>query len=749
MGADKHSKWIVAITAGTFLSIWCIRGDAADWPMFTIGGNREAVREGTVLVDDLNAMRKAWEFDHHMGVGKGLYPGTLRKAREMGIEPFYGGAASPIVADGTLYLTYFKPDGRVRAEPAPWRTMSEPESLLPPWFFSVTADDILIAVDASTGRIKWQAVEAGKGLNRLGHKRGHWCVSPAYANGRVFSMGTAGRLYAYDAKTGEKLWEELVRPSLDALRGEYIEKRKLCWEGKEGSSLVVADGVVVVPSRSLTGVDARTGSVRWRIDDAIQARNGTPTIWQCDGRAYLLANSEEGDLRLIDPRDGTVLWHIEGLGPDLGTLSSSGDILILNRGSRHGDGKRNYGLYGALRLSLDGPKKLWTLPDTERYQHWWKLDSGARRALAVRDGRAYLVIRRANKEIDPRALLVVVDPASGKILSEQDCHDAKGPMLMEDRLLLYHDQAHSDPVTVAWWTAEATPRRLSAQAALPHVAITAYEVPMEWPYVDGFFYCRALKGLVCYDLRKPAAAVEARQLHLRIPGPMAGRRSDLEVVLYERNGHLIHGGHRGAGELHAVDVSDLQWDGKRLSGTMNVDVESNRRHEAYDVRATLGEDGTLCGTIRTGVAAFKRPVGVSGEVQVVEHEANWMPDCTHVLRLDEAVCNADRSRQYLLLFLTVRDGTLARVEGFAPRTTKGRPVVDWEDLAIRDGRLCGEVVVRYRPDPWSVPLVEQGTSAAAVYHMDCPLASAGPAGRYHGRYGVKWSQAAALIGSLR
>ena len=64
----------------------------------------------------------------------------------------------------------------------------------------------LLAVEAKTGKIKWERIEKGQGHNRQGHKRGHWCVSPAYADGRVFSMGTAGLLYAYDAASGREMW---------------------------------------------------------------------------------------------------------------------------------------------------------------------------------------------------------------------------------------------------------------------------------------------------------------------------------------------------------------------------------------------------------------------------------------------------------------------------------------------------------------------------------------------------------------
>ena len=130
-----------------------------------------------------------------MGMGKGLYPGELGTARDHGIEPFYGGTATPIVADGTVFVTYFKPDGKTPAKREGWRTMSDKNlDLLPKWFFSVTASDILVAVDARTGKIKWEAVERGKGLNRLGHKRGHWGVAPAYLNeSALHRPGTAGR----------------------------------------------------------------------------------------------------------------------------------------------------------------------------------------------------------------------------------------------------------------------------------------------------------------------------------------------------------------------------------------------------------------------------------------------------------------------------------------------------------------------------------------------------------------------------
>jgi hypothetical protein len=124
-------------------------------------------------------------------------------------------------------------------------------------------------------------------------------------------------------------------------------------------------------------IDAASGEVRWRIDENIQSRHATPALWRHEGRDYILADTETGELRLIDPKDARVIWHVRRLGPELGTLTPTRDIVVLNVGSQDEDGKYKYGIYGALRLSLKGAEKLWTLPDTPRYQHWWKIDSRA------------------------------------------------------------------------------------------------------------------------------------------------------------------------------------------------------------------------------------------------------------------------------------------------------------------------------------------------------------------------------------
>ncbi len=731
---------IPALAIVVALGLRCEPPACADWPMFIGDGDRTPAKTGQALVAHLDDAPISWTLKHHTGVGKGLYPGHLRLSREHGIEPFYGGASSPIVADGMVYVTYFKPDGKVPAAVRPWRTVDDPRELLPPWFFSVTADDVLLAVDARTGRVRWENVERGKGLNRLGHKRGHWCVSPAYADGCVYSMGTAGWLYAYDARTGRKLWETLAEPGLQRLREEYLESKELCWKASEKSSLVVAGGAVVVPHEGLTAFDAKTGQQRWAINQRVLSGHATPAIWRNAGRDYLLAGDARGNLRLIDAQNGEILWVQDGLEEQLGTLNLTGDLVVLNAGSQSADNKKQNGLLGVYRLSAAGIRRLWTLPDEPPHRHSWTLDRGAERRVAMQDGNVYLITGvQANR-------LVVAEAESGRLLFDQLVPGAHAPYLMEDRLLLYHDRAHTDPVRASWWSLadKNRPVPLHGSTGFGPRTITGYEVPIQWPYVGGFLYARTLDGLVCCDLREPEATPGNQTLLATIPAAIAGSRVDLHATFTQRDGHLTHGGLRESRRLHAIDTSKAVWDGRRLSGGIGIDVDGYRRFDPLEIDAVADKNGRLTGTIRSTLDAFGSPIPRSGKITALPREPHWMPPCTHVLQLDKAAIQQGGREGRLLLYLTVQAGQLERVEAFANQTTQARPVLVTNELTLADGRLTGTIKVRFRADEWAQPLTQSGDSAAGEYTIDARLAASGEVGEYRGNYGVKWLQSVPL-----
>lgn len=492
--------------------------DAGGWPMYHQDGDYVAPETGLDLVDKAADMRLVFNGPMHMGAGKtstGGFKGShIKAAEKAGVDPFNGGTSSPIVADGVIYMSYFRPSGDV-VDSGRYK-----DKLM--GFRRVAADDMLTAIDAETGKLKWQAVEKGKGVSRGGRKRVHWGVSPAYADGVVYAMGSTGRLYAYDARSGKKKWESDIGPAHEKLEKEKAEalKQKKRYGGESWKvNNVVADDVLVTTDgwNGLMGFDTATGKRKWHAPKVI-SRWATPAIFRHDGREYLLVCADrEGTLRLLDPRTGQALWKKQ-VGGNVPTIVLSGDTAILN--VRNVD--RNAGIYGGLRISTTGAEVLWQLPDDSSFHHQWSgADNAATRWVAIRDDIAVLLIKPGDKKkyskYDIR--LLVLNPQTGAVyydrrVTDEGAPETKSkrirmPILMEDRLLLPTDQNHGNSGYGAYYykivrDEDGKFKTLDFAGVWPkkHYALSGYETPIEIPYVAGRLYFRSLQGIACYDLRK-------------------------------------------------------------------------------------------------------------------------------------------------------------------------------------------------------------------------------------------------------
>lgn len=354
--------WLLA--AFTFITV---EGGADDWPLYS-AHNRAPEPEGRALVDDLGRIRKVFETTElHAGVGKALYNKQRRLGEEMGIDVLPGGTSSPIVAEGTVFISFYRPSGdaRLAGEATTFRTLGSREDW-DPAIWCIAADDCLLAIDTETGKKRWLAAHEGKGLNRVTIKRNDWGPAPCYHDGKVFFLGTTARVYAHDARTGDLLWEAETpaHEELAAAKREALEKRE--WGPRHGlhTGSVVAGGILVVPTAAgggLTGIDLASGKALWTISDRkdeIQSELGTPRIWTRDGREYVLAINRRGTMSLIDPRCGAVIWRHPSGGSNHGTVPLEGDIVILNVEDKPEDIAKGATIWGAYRLSLEGPEGL-------------------------------------------------------------------------------------------------------------------------------------------------------------------------------------------------------------------------------------------------------------------------------------------------------------------------------------------------------------------------------------------------------
>jgi outer membrane protein assembly factor BamB len=178
-------------------------------------------------------------------------------------DTYPGTGPGLIVAEGKVFASSVRPNGSVwpenhvsiGAEVKDGKYTAERLEALKR-YSAYDADDLTVAIDLATGKTVWTAIEKGRGINRFSGKQNHSMATPAYHSGKVFSLGITGVLYAYDAATGRKLWEDatgILATQMVAVREKLIrEKNDMHGGSAMGISLVVADGVLIVPQYDTT-----------------------------------------------------------------------------------------------------------------------------------------------------------------------------------------------------------------------------------------------------------------------------------------------------------------------------------------------------------------------------------------------------------------------------------------------------------------------------------------------------------------
>lgn len=547
LGNDTLSRrdWLRLAALGTAAlalpnTVRAAGGDPAPaWPQANGPfGNFNPRQFGVKLVDDLKDAKQLWISEQNdLGFAKGSSSGYVNHLADATTHP--GTASGLIVAEGKVFASSFRPRGSNWPKDMPHFKADKVRALLEDPIkaeaiqrnAAVDADDLTVAIDLQTGKTVWKAVEEGKGINRYAGKRLQFHGTPVYYQGSIFSLGTMGRVYCYEAATGKKRWEDdqsvLVRHTT-ALKEKLAKARNdMADGGGMGASPVVAGGVLVVPEFDaahpdigLRGLDVRTGKTLWMVP-ACTSRFATPSVWTHRDKQYVLVATIKGELRLIDPKNGKVLWTVTGLEPVYYPLSPSETHVLVNVKSAFDTAKKkgqSWGRVAAYRLSPEKAERAWEVPDQPPFWFENHMDICAMRRVLIRDGRVYYFTQghtldpaRASfffhilKEDTGEVLYSSKEGEFGHATVENPSKSILGQFwLVEDRILSIPDAAHSDRSTLQWVMIDPNKvRRLGSRWKPPHSNTTAYEVFIELPYVDGLFLMRNWTGqVVCYDLRK-------------------------------------------------------------------------------------------------------------------------------------------------------------------------------------------------------------------------------------------------------
>jgi len=355
-------------------------------------------------------------------IGHVASSGSLQQAWRVSAGSGSGGrvVSPPIVADGRLYAmdaasTVSAFDASSGAQIWSVNLTPDTENAIDGFGGGLAAENGRLYVSSGFGFLA--ALDAGSGAEIWkGVMRAPSRSAPAIANGRVYAVTRENRIFAFDAETGEAVWDESGLEQTAGILG--------------GAGPAATDKVVVAPysSGELVAYLASSGRPIWEDDltgirgagglAAMTDVTGDPVI--ADGVVY--AASQAGRLVAIDLRDGDRLWtrSIGGTqapyvaGNAVFFVDDGGDLYALDR--QTGD--------TAWRVSLGGYRDP---TDREEPIVWaGPVAAGNRLLLTSSTGR-----------------LIAVDPTNGTILVEAALSDGSSlsPVVANGTIYVLTDDA--------------------------------------------------------------------------------------------------------------------------------------------------------------------------------------------------------------------------------------------------------------------------------------------------------------------
>jgi outer membrane protein assembly factor BamB len=562
----------------------------ADWPCWSGPSlSLAATPTGVKLVDDIKDARLAWRGEELVPQANG---NALNYSNLAVFDRTMGGGASPVIADGKVFISYYQPAGdeymttlsgnplqpvsgdkfvaaaAAKAGVAASPFMSEK--------FLVKADDVVVCMDAATGKTLWKTVFAGRSLNQPSHKGGAVNNTPCVGGGKVFAMNPAGTLRALDVATGKLVWE---RTGMSA-------DRVMAYSGARNMNTapVYIAETLIHPDHGSTlyGLDPRTGKDLWKLAGASGPLQ-VPSRWVHDGDEYVIS---QGDAKIlcIEPRTGKVAWELATGKPEGQMALVCGDVMVtlyrdLEAGQKEGVRDLSCRAY---RLSLEGAKVLWTIARPNIIH-----PGGCGAPPAVDARHVFLAGTNEGK---------LVEAATGKILGTTPLKGGiacQGHLILADgHALTHHDGSHGHNDFNLVRFGDAGPRLLGGAWSPPHPQTTSGDhfTPMVYPVVEGRLFLRGYDGVYCYDLRKTPGRLKA-EAALENGKRTEGGAIDRLVALCGDDDPSVR---RGAVELLTPRIAEVTADRKqtvfsalaRLAG----DPDAAVRAAAGEAIAGLGAE---------------------------------------------------------------------------------------------------------------------------------------------------------------
>ena len=353
-GSPEHIKAAVGKVDGRF-----IRANAAtgrDWPSYGLDyAETRHSRLAKITADNVKDLGLVWSYD---------------------LESTRGVEATPVVVDGVMYVT------------ASW--------------------SIVHAIDVRSGKRLWvfdPQVDRSKGY------RGCCDVANrgvAVWQGKVFVASYDGRLFALDAATGKKVWEQDT--IIDHKMSYTITGAPRVFKGR----VIIGNGGAEYGVRGyLTAYDAATGKQAWRWFSV----PGDPAKGFEDPSMAKAAKTWDPAVKWWEAGGGGTMWDTMAFDPDLNLMYvGTGNGSPWARSTRSPAGGDNLYLSSLVALNPDTGKYVWHYQETPG-DNW---DFTATQPMILADlkidGAARKVILHAPKN----GFFFVIDRTNGKFISAQN-----------------------------------------------------------------------------------------------------------------------------------------------------------------------------------------------------------------------------------------------------------------------------------------------------------------------------------------
>lgn len=458
---------------------------AADWPAWRgPDGNGSAPPIGAALIDDAARARKAWTSEEAI---PDTYVADARAGKKAAGIAVGGGYAAPIVVGDAVYQFYYLPGGEAVDEGAAAKNAGRDRAN-----WKILADDVVLCLDARTGKTRWKTVLAGKGINvNAAFNKGGGLLTPCHGDGRIYAVGTGALMYCLDAGNGDLLWESPIggrHADMEAAKEEALAEGKLIYFNRDlGGACAFVGGVVATNDYAeyyrkrndvgcgLAGFDAESGRHLWTVDGSADW-HAAPVPWTHAGEDHFLVANKHA-VSCVRAPSGEVSWRCEEGGSGV-AVAVDGDLMVCN-GPKRTDGKK--GLLAGLscfRISADGAEKLWSLDPSIAY-------GGS--APAIHRGRVYLSTEKK---------LLCVSLEDGSVLGELPGGGVyASPVAAGGRLFLHGSGKSGNPLVM--YRADA--QGLEPLGEFPDLTVANSTTPA---IANGALFVRARDRLMAFSLTR-------------------------------------------------------------------------------------------------------------------------------------------------------------------------------------------------------------------------------------------------------